>query len=131
MTIPFWCLFIAAVLPSAWFSLAAPLRARQFGKDFDNHTPRSQEPKLQALASRAHGVHMNSMEALTYFAPAVLVAHLTHADASWSARLCVAFIALRLLHGAMYLADRPPLRTTFFSLALCCAFGLFVLAACA
>ena len=131
MTIPFWCLFIAAVLPSAWFSLAAPLRAKQFGKDFDNHTPRAQEPKLLALAARAQGVHMNSMEALTYFAPAVLVAHLTHADPVWSARLCGAFIALRLLHAVMYLADRPPLRTTFFSLALLSAFALFVLAACA
>jgi uncharacterized MAPEG superfamily protein len=41
----------------------------------------------------------------------------------------VAFIVLRLLHAIMYLADRPPLRTTFFSLALFSAFGLFVLAA--
>jgi uncharacterized MAPEG superfamily protein len=129
MTIPFWCLLIAAVLPSAWFSLAAPLRAKQFGKEFDNHTPRSQEPKLQALASRAHGVHLNSMEALTYFAPAVIVAHLAHADPTWSARLCVVFIVLRVLHGIMYLADRPPLRTAFFSLALFTAFGLFSLAA--
>jgi uncharacterized MAPEG superfamily protein len=131
MTIPFWCLFIAAVLPSAWFSLAAPLRMKQFGTGFDRHTPRAQDPQLQALAARAHGVHLNSFEALTYFGPAVIVAHLTQASPIWSARLCVAFILLRLLHGMMYLADRPPLRTTFFTLALFCAFALFVLAACA
>ena len=129
MTIPFWCLFAAVVLPYAWFSLAAPLRAKQLGKDFDNHTPRSQEPLLKDRAARAQGLHMNSLEALAYFGPAVLVAHFAHADATWSARLAVAFIVCRLLYGAMYLSDRPPLRTAFFALGLFSSFGLFTLAA--
>jgi uncharacterized MAPEG superfamily protein len=129
MTIPFWCLFIAVVLPYVWFSLAAPLRALQLGKANDNHIPRSQEPLLKDRAARAHGVHLNSLEALTYFGPAVIVAHLCHADATWSARLAVLFIAFRLVHGAMYVADRPPLRTTFFALALFTSFALFILAA--
>ncbi len=129
MTIPFWCLFIAVVLPYVWFSLAAPLRARQLGKANDNHTPRAQEPLLKARAAHAQGAHMNSLEALGYFGPAVIVAHLCHADASWSARLCVIFIVFRLLHGAMYLADRPPLRTAFFALGLFTSFALFILAA--
>ena len=129
MTIPFWCLFIAVVLPYVWFSFAAPFRAMQFGKALDNHTPRSQEPELRGRAARAQGAHTNSLEALAYFSPAVLVAHLTHADPEWSARLAIAFVVCRVIHGVVYIGDRPPLRTLFFALALLASIGLFVLAA--
>jgi len=131
MTIPFWCLFAAAVLPYIWFSFAAPFRAMQFGKELDLHTPRSQEPALRGRAARAQGAHSNSLEALAYFGPAVIVAHLAHADATWSARLAIAFIICRVIHGIVYIGDRPPLRTAFFALALFASFGLFILAACA
>ena len=131
MTIPFWCLFVAAVLPYVWFSFAAPMRAAQFGKELDNHTPRAQDPKLLGRAARLQGVHLNGLEALTYFAPAVIVAHLAHANAVWSARLAVAFIILRLIHAFMYITDRPALRTAVFGVSLVTSTALFVLAACA
>ena len=131
MTIPFWCLFAAVVLPYVWFSFAAPFKAIQFGKSLDNHTPRLQDPALAGRAARAQGAHLNSLEALAYFAPAVIVAHLTQADATWSARLAIAFIACRVIHGVVYLLDRPPLRTLFFALGLLISIGLFSLAACA
>ncbi len=131
MTIPFWCLFVAVVLPYFWFSFAAPLRAAQFGKALDLHTPRAQDPALLGRAARAQGAHQNSLEALTYFAPAVIVAHLTHANATWTTRLAVLFVLFRVLHGIVYLADRPPLRTAFFAIGLLASIGLFVLSACA
>jgi uncharacterized MAPEG superfamily protein len=34
-----------------------------------------------------------------------------------------------VLHGAVYIADRPSLRTLFFALGLFSSIGLFVLAA--
>jgi uncharacterized MAPEG superfamily protein len=129
MTTPFWCLFAAVVLPYVWFSFAAPFKAMQFGKALDNHTPRSQDPALAGRAARAQGAHLNSLEALAYFAPAVIVAHLTQADAAWSARLAILFLVCRVIHGIVYLLDRPPLRTAFFALGLLASFGLFVLAA--
>jgi uncharacterized MAPEG superfamily protein len=46
-----------------------------------------------------------------------------------SATLAVAFIAVRVLHDAMYLAEVPPARTGFFALGLACSVGPFVLAA--
>jgi len=131
MTIPFWCLFAAAALPYVWFSFAAPLRSAQFGQGLDTHTPRAQDPKLLGRAARLQGVHLNGLEALTYFAPAVIVAHLAHANVTWSARLSVAFIAIRLIHAFMYITDRPALRTASFGVGLLTALGLFVLAACA
>jgi uncharacterized MAPEG superfamily protein len=131
MTIPFWCLFAAVLLPYVWFSFAAPFKAKQFGHALDNHTPRLQDPASVGRAARAQGAHLNSLEALTYFAPAVLVAHLAHADAVWSARLAIAFVLCRVVHGAVYLIDRPPARTAFFALGLLASIALFILAACA
>jgi uncharacterized MAPEG superfamily protein len=131
MTIPFWCLFAAVILPYVWFSFAAPFRASQFGKGLDSHTPRLQDPALTGRAARAQGAHQNSLEALAYFAPAVIVAHLTHADAAWSARLAVAFIVCRVVHGIVYMGDKPPLRRAFFAFGLLASLALFVLAACA
>ncbi len=131
MTIPFWCLFAAVLLPYVWFSFAAPFKAAQFGKALDNHTPRLQDPALAGRAARAQGAHANSLEALAYFAPAVIVAHLTQANAGWSARLAIAFLVCRIIHGVVYLSDRPPLRTLFFALGLLASIGLFVLSACA
>jgi uncharacterized MAPEG superfamily protein len=129
MTIPLWCLLVAVVLPYVWFSVAAPARIKQFGAAFDPHAPRAQDPELRGRASRAQGAHVNALEALTYFAPAVLVAHVTHADPEWSARLAIAFVVLRVIHGVVYLADKPPLRTLSFALGYLVSIGLFVLAA--
>jgi uncharacterized MAPEG superfamily protein len=129
MTIPFWCLFGAVLLPYIWFGFAGPFRAMQFGKALDNHTPRSQEAELRGRAARAQGAHVNGLEALAYFAPAVIVAHLAHADPDWSARLAITFIVCRIVHGVVYIGDRPPIRTISFALGLLASLGLFVLAA--
>lgn len=129
MTIPFWCLAIACLLPFVWFSIEAPLRKAQFGAALDNSTPRPQAAKLEGRAARAHGAHANSFEAIVYFAPAVVIAHLVNADATWTARLAVAFVVLRLLHGFFYLGDKPALRTASFAMGLLCVIGLFVTAA--
>jgi uncharacterized MAPEG superfamily protein len=131
MTIPFWCLFAAVLLPYVWFSFAAPWRAKHFGKALNLRTPRLQDAELAGRAARAQGAHYNSLEALAYFAPAVLVAHLARADGTWAARLALLFIACRVAHGIAYFADRQPLRTAFFAVGLLSSLGLFVLAACA
>ena len=51
--------------------------AREQGKQpegYDNATPRVQVSKLSGLGQRAQGAHLNSFEAFTLFAPAVLAA---------------------------------------------------------
>jgi len=129
MPISFWCLFTAILLTYIWFTFAAVFRASQLGAAMDKHAPRAQDAELRGRAARAQGAHANSLEALAYFTPAVIVAHLTHADPEWSARLAVVFVACRVVHGIAYLGDRPPLRTAAFALGLLASIGLFVLAA--
>jgi len=122
MPISFWCLFTAILLPYIWFTFAAVFRASQLGAAMDKHAPRAQDAELRGRAARAQGAHANSLAA-------VIVAHLTHADPEWSARLAVVFVACRVVHGIAYLGDRPPLRTAAFALGLLASIGLFVLAA--
>lgn len=128
MTIPLWCLFAAAVLPYVWSTGSLVARGKELGV-VDNKRPREQLTKLKGWGARANAAHQNAWEALAVFTPAVLVAHVAQADATWSARLAIGWVAFRVLHGIVYLADLDKLRTAAFSGALACAAGLFLLAA--
>jgi uncharacterized MAPEG superfamily protein len=59
----------------------------------------------------------------------VIVAHLAGADPIWSARLAIAFIVCRLLHGTHCIGDVPPAITAVFALGLLSSIALFVIAA--
>jgi uncharacterized MAPEG superfamily protein len=115
------------VLPYVWVTASMRAKRQQFGS-VDNKHPREQNAKLTGWGARALSAQMNAWEALAYFAPAVIVAHLTHADAVWSARLAESFVVVRLLHGIAYLADIDKLRSFCFLIGICCALGLFLLA---
>jgi uncharacterized MAPEG superfamily protein len=128
MTIPFWCVFVAGLLPYVWVGIAARERGRQFGA-VDNKLPRLQEVQLTGLGARAMGAHNNAFEALPFFAAAVIIAHLAGADAGWSADFAILFVVARIVHGVLYLADLDLLRSLTFGVAQICSIALFVLAA--
>lgn len=127
MTTPFVCLFLVSVLPYAWVPLTAPGRKALPG-GFDNQNPRAQQAQLTGRAAWAMGAHQNAWEALAVFAPAVIAAHLAGADPGWSARLSVAFVALRVAHGVAYVTGQDKARSGAFTLALLAVVGLWVLA---
>ncbi len=131
MTIPFWCLFAAVLLPYVWFSFAAPWRAAQFGHALNLRAPRLQDAELAGRAARAQGAHYNSLEALSYFSPAVVVAHLTHAEVTWSARLALLFVALPRRARHCLLCRPSTVTNGIFRGRLLSSLALFVLAACA
>ena len=83
MSIPFWCIFISALLI---FIAKAPLaRAmKQEGGQYDNHHPRAQQARLTGFGARALAAHQNSFEAFPLFAVAVLMAHVPRAAVGWS-----------------------------------------------
>jgi uncharacterized MAPEG superfamily protein len=128
MTVPFWCVFVAGLLPYVWVGFAARERGRQFGS-VDNKLPRLQEIQLTGRGARAMGAHNNAFEALPFFAAAVIIAHLAGADASWSADFAILFVVARIAHGVLYLADLDLLRSLSFGVAQICSIALFVLAA--
>jgi uncharacterized MAPEG superfamily protein len=128
MTIPLWCLLVAIILPYVWFVPLLLVRQKQFGS-IDFKLPRQQYAKLEGVGARVLGAHQNSFEALAVFAPAVLVAHITHADPEKATMFAVAWVVLRVLHGIFYIANINVVRTGCFGLAYAAAAGLFVISA--
>jgi uncharacterized MAPEG superfamily protein len=128
MTIPFWCVLVAGLLPYVWVTIAAGERRKQFGT-VDNKLPRLQEAQLSGRGARAMGAHNNAFEALPLFASAVIIAHICGADASWSADFAMLFVLARIAHGVLYVADIDLMRSLSFGVAQLCSVALFVLAA--
>jgi uncharacterized MAPEG superfamily protein len=124
MTLAYWCVLIAAVLPYVWVGFAKyPLR------EYDNNAPRDYEEKLTGRRRRAHWAHSNAFEAFAPFAAAAIIAHQAHANQAVVNALALAFIAARILHGVLYMADQAALRSLVWSVGYLCVVALFVAAA--
>lgn len=128
MTIPFWCLLAAVNLPYVWGGISTGYRKKDFGA-LDNHHPRAQAAKLTGAGARAYAAQANAWEALAVFAPAVLVAHLGAPESTLAPTLALVWVACRVLHGVVYIADLAPARSALFTVALLCAMGLFLVGA--
>jgi uncharacterized MAPEG superfamily protein len=120
MTIAFWCVFVAALLPYAPFG---------FVKGLDPKNPRADVKNLEGLSARAHSAHLNAFEAFPPFAAAVIISHLTLGPNGWSNLLALAFLAVRFAHMGFYLADRQPPRSAAFGLGLMIVVVMFIHAA--
>ena len=113
-TVAYWCILVAALLPILCAGLA-----KAGNKDgFDNHNPRAWLQKQSGWHARANAAQANTFEALPFFMAAVVIAHQLQAGQGLLDLLAVAFIALRLLYIALYVADLATLRSVVWGLAL-------------
>jgi uncharacterized MAPEG superfamily protein len=126
-SIPYLSLLVTALLIFLPRGVVAREQARQ-PEGYDSSTPRLQVAKLSGLGQRAQGAHLNSFEALTLFAPAVLACELRHVDLGRTSALCLAFVALRIVYLALYLGDKPTLRSSVWTLGVLATLALYVLA---
>ncbi len=124
MTIAYWCVLAAALLPFVFTGVA-----KFSGPGFNNRRPREFQATLTGMRGRAHAAHLNSFEAFPPFAAAVIIAHQLQAAQATVDALAVAFIALRLVYGVLYIADLHWWRSIVWTLALGCVVALFVVAA--
>ena len=118
MTIAFWCVLIAALLPYVPFGLVS-------GK-LNPKTPRLGVAELEGLQARAYGAHLNAFETFAPFAAAVIIAHIVESASATINWLAVIYILARLGHLGFYLADRQPLRSAAFFLGLLVTIIIFV-----
>jgi uncharacterized MAPEG superfamily protein len=125
MTTAYWCVFVAILLPYAWFGIAAS----RAGKLRDQHYPRDFPSRLSDLPKRAWGAHLNSFESLPGFAAAVIIAHLAHGAQPYVDTLAVIWVVARVAYGIFYLTDKPILRSSVQFVSLACVLGLFSVAA--
>ena len=71
MTIAYWCVLVAALLPIVWAGAA-----KSGIKGYDNARPREFLGSLQGWPARANFAQQNSYEAFPPFAAGVIIAHL-------------------------------------------------------
>ncbi len=77
---------------------------------------------------RATRAHANTNESLATFLLLSLAAIFLGANATWTNRLVVVFVAARALHMLAYYTDLRPLRSTAFTIGLVCLIALAVFA---
>ncbi|HVF33771.1 MAG TPA: MAPEG family protein [Candidatus Saccharimonadia bacterium] len=124
MTIAYWCVLAAGLMPFAWTAIA-----KASGERFNNRAPREWQARLTGMPARAHAAHLNSFEAFPLFAAAVIIAQQLQAPQGTIDLLALAFVALRVLYGVLYLADQHLLRSIVWAAAFACAVALFIVAA--
>ena len=118
MTVAIWCVLVAALLPYVPFALVS--------RRIDPHAPRLGALKLDGLAARANGAHLNAFEAFPFFAAAVIVSQVVEGASATVGWLAVAYLVVRVGHIGFYLVDRPPLRSACFILGLLLAVAIFI-----
>ena len=122
MTIAELCLLGAVVLWLATIGLA-----KGFGwRDYDNAKPRSSGFYDSGWKARALGAHQNGLEALPFFAAAVLLAEFRGAPRDLVDALAVAFLIVRLVYVTVYMLDRPTIRSLVWSAAFLINVALFL-----
>ena len=120
MTLAYWCVLAAALMPFLFTGIA-----KFSGGRYNNYSPREFLEKQEGFRKRAHWAQLNSFEAFPMFAAAVIIAHLTGAEQDYINTLAIAFIGIRIVYGAMYLANLAALRTLVWAAGLACVSALF------
>lgn len=125
MSIPFWCLFIAALLI---FLAKIPVAKamREEGRGYDNHHPRAQQARLTGFGARALAAHLNSIEMFPLFAAGVLMAHGTQTHGWFVDLLAILFVASRVIYLFLYWNDKAMLRSLVWFVGLVCCLLLML-----
>ncbi len=121
MTLAFWMILVAALLPYAAIGYA------KYDKKFDNHSPRKFLEKQKGAKQRAYWAHQNSFEIFPVFAAAVLIAYVTGADRALADILAFSFVCSRIAYILAYITDKATLRSILWAIGLGCIVGLFVI----
>lgn len=128
MTLAYWCVLIAIVLP--YLGTAS---AKFLGPGYGpraNQDPRAFLGSLQGWRKRADNAQQNGFEVTPAFAAAVIIAHLAGgATQGLIDQLAVAFIVSRVLYLLCYLAGWGVLRSLVWFAGMGVIVALFVVSA--
>lgn len=123
MPLAYWCVLVAALLPLLWVAYA------KSGGEIGNRHPRGKLDRLPPAKARAYAAHQNAYENFPFFAAAVIVALTQGASVGTVNLLAALYVALRVVHGLLYIADRATPRSLVYTLALFVNVAIFVLPA--
>ena len=125
MTVAEWCIFGTLML---YLLTIASVKATRFRR-FDNSKPRDPAFYDGPIAARALGAHQNGIEALPFFAVAVLLAEFRAGPQRLIDELAVLFLIVRIAYVFTYLGDRPTLRTILWNIGFAINVGIFFMPA--
>ncbi|GLK68629.1 MAPEG family protein [Hansschlegelia plantiphila] len=120
MPISMWCVLFAGVLPILTSGLA-----KRGDRSFDNSKPREWAQTAEDWRKRAVAAQQNAFEAFPFFAAAVLVAWTQGGPQEWIDRLAIVFVVVRLAYLWAYVANRPTLRSTIWSIGFLVCVAIF------
>jgi uncharacterized MAPEG superfamily protein len=123
MTIAFWCVLVAGLMPYITVGIA------KYDKSFDNQAPRDWLAKQGGYRKRAHAAHLNCFEAFPFFAAAVIIAYTMRAPQGICDALAVAWVIARIAFVWAYVADKASVRSIVWVIALGITIALFFVAA--
>ncbi|RMF99212.1 MAG: hypothetical protein D6727_00560 [Gammaproteobacteria bacterium] len=121
MTIAYWTVLFAALLPLVWTGVA-----KSGASGYDNRAPRAFLAQLEGWPQRANWAQLNALEAFPPFAAGVIIAHLTGGEQWLIDTLAGTFLLMRVLHGIFYILDRATLRSLVWLAGFLCVLGLFL-----
>lgn len=120
-------LFSMAVLPILLAAVSIYFRATQLEK-FDHSCPRAQQDILTGAGARLVAAQSNSWEALLMFTAVTVVATGSPIALESLNTAAYIFLVARLAYPAIYLANKPVLRSIVFGIG-CLACGYIFLIA--
>jgi len=120
MTIAYWCVLAAIILPYFFTVLA------KSGRGFNNSIPRQYLASLKGWRQRANWAQLNSFEALPGFIAGVIISQQLGVSQLTIDTLAIVFIIMRLLYGVCYIGDKASLRSLCWAIALGCVISLFI-----
>ncbi|VVM66259.1 MAPEG family protein [Pseudomonas fluorescens] len=124
MSIPFWCVFISAVL--IYLARMPVTTAMKELGGYDNHLPRQQQTQLTGLGARALAAHQNSFEAFILFAVGVLMAHTTQTAGWLIDLLAIIFVISRVIYLVCYWKDLTWQRSMVWLVGFICSLLLMI-----
>lgn len=125
MSIAYWCVLIAALLPYVWVTIA-----KQSGERYNNRDPRGWQAKqTNPRSHRANAAQLNGFESFPAFVAGVLMAQTAGIAVSTINGLAIVFVVARVLHGLCYIANQHALRSLVWLVGFASALALIVMAA--
>ncbi|WP_162589755.1 MAPEG family protein [Variovorax sp. RA8] len=113
LTLAYWCVLVAALLPylAAYIAKIGSFRLR------DNQAPRNWMERQAGWRARALAAQNNSFEGLPFFIGAVVIAHQLGAAQARLDMLAAAYVLLRIVYIALYIRGFGTARSTVWALA--------------
>ena len=108
-----------------------PIAIAKYGalRSFDNAKPRDPDFYKDPFRARALGANQNGLEGFAFFAAAVIIAQMRGVSQPLVDGLAFAYLALRFVFVALYLADKPSLRSAAWALAFAVNIAILLSAA--